>query len=376
VTSLASAVFRASPRYALVPWNRLDRAQGNGSRNISPGDDSYGVLLPADGAALPVKEVSSADALIFLSVREPGPLPPSPKTISTLRGQAQLARLLIGQIIELETKQGFVSGMRACAALGIGAPDLGPDDVLGRISHAGLDYALALPRADAAGIARKLYLYNRAPPGPRAPRVDGARETLDFLLSGGFKQTRLDQDWSSHVPSSGWIAFSPKRQRTSAGRACKLYISPAANELPMLFGTISARLAESGATQFKVGLGTFGLLRPDKMVSYFAARDEMFACAERLARDLDGAPAHGVPFTAALSADGLLSWGIDPSLAELSGGSWRQWITGVLGDAIVSARGESLATDAKAAALTRLASEGVDPTTFAPTARWTNEYAT
>ena len=169
--------------------------------------------------------------------------------------------------------------------------------------------------------------------------------------------------------------FAPISRRASAGRACKLYVGPRADALPSVFGTIATHLAECGATQFKVGLGTFGLLRPDKVVAYFAARDELLACGERLARGLKGVPAHGVPFTAALSGDGLLSWGVDPQRPDLAGASWRQWITGILAEAVAALDSERSAEDGTKAALARLASEGIDPATFAPTARWMNEYA-
>jgi hypothetical protein len=375
VIDLGTAIFRANPHYTLTAWNRLGKASGPIAGVEAAHEGSFGVLLPADGTALPSKALSAHAALVFLSLREPGPLPPPLIALSQPRRQVEVARLLLDRVIEVNTEQGFVDGLRACVALGLGAPDSGADGVLARISYAALDYALALPRAAAPTIARKLYLYHRAPPGPRAPRVAGARETLDFLLADGKGRAQLERAWSSHAPNAGWLVFAPVGRRASAGRACKLYVSPRADALPSVFRTIAIHLAECGATQFKVGLGTFGLLRPDKVVAYFAARDELLACGERLARDLKGVPAHGVPFTAALSGDGLLSWGVDPQRPDLAGASWRQWITGILAEAVAALDSESSAEDGTKAALARLASEGIDPATFAPTARWMNEYA-
>ena len=48
-------------------------------------------------------------------------------------------------------------------------------------------------------------------------------------------------------------------------------------------------------------------------------------------RSLGSCPAHGVPFTAEISPDGLLSWGADPPGRSFSDGadstSWRMWVT-------------------------------------------------
>ena len=59
----------------------------------------------------------------------------------------------------------------------------------------------------------------------------------------------------------------------------------------------------------------------------------------------------------------------------MAGASWRQWITGILAEAVAALDSESSVEDGAKAALARLASEGIDPATFAPTARWMNEYA-
>ena len=94
---------------------------------------------------------------------------------------------------------------------------------------------------------------------------------------------------------------------------------------------------------FKIGDDAGGLLRPDKMVAYFGAREELDDVGAALRARLAGCPAHGVPFTAGLGDDGLLSWGLDPpeserALSWLGRESWRLWLAAKLGAAIAFAK--------------------------------------
>jgi hypothetical protein len=130
-------------------------------------------------------------------------------------------------------------------------------------------------------------------------------------------------------------------------------------------------LARSPATAFKVGSTEQQLCRPDKLVAYFDSHAALRDTAASLAHALHGADAHGVPFTAAITDDGLLSWGVDPPDAPQvmwrENESWRLWVTNRLAIAVVSARrapASSLA--AWEFALVRLELDGVDATTWAP----------
>jgi hypothetical protein len=123
----------------------------------------------------------------------------------------------------------------------------------------------------------------------------------------------------------------------------------------------------------KVGRGLPGLLRPDKLVVYFAARAPLVRFAKRLARDLAGVPPHGTPFTASLMRNGLLSWGWDPPVGKRDGTlfqpkSWRQRVTEILGRSLAVADGTARESDGVRPwqfAVHRLGLEGVDPSTFA-----------
>ena len=116
------------------------------------------------------------------------------------------------------------------------------------------------------------------------------------------------------------------------------------------------------------------MLRPDKLVAYFGSFEQLSLAAEQLARSLDGCPVHGVPFTAALTADGLLSWGLDPPAGERllpwqTGESWRVWVAHRLAIALLAARGAgATAIEPWHFALERLALEGIDTGTWTPSA--------
>jgi hypothetical protein len=123
---------------------------------------------------------------------------------------------------------------------------------------------------------------------------------------------------------------------------------------------------------FKIGKGAHGLLRPDKMVVYFTSYEDLIATAEQLKTELEGCPAHGVPFTAELAGEGLLSWGVDPSgqgqvLPWVGRESWRLWVTNRLAVALIATSTEDTANlEPWQFALRRLQLEGVDTGSWTP----------
>jgi hypothetical protein len=115
------------------------------------------------------------------------------------------------------------------------------------------------------------------------------------------------------------------------------------------------------------------VLRPDRLVAYFHDRDSLRFTAERLRTTLTGFPAQGVPFSAPLGRDGLLSWGADLEHVLVFGSharerSWRGWLTSRLATALVTAH-QSAANNPVAFALDRVALDGVQVRTWAPGAR-------
>jgi hypothetical protein len=123
---------------------------------------------------------------------------------------------------------------------------------------------------------------------------------------------------------------------------------------------------------FKIGKGAQGLLRPDKMVAYFSSYEDLAETAKQLEQEMARCPAQGVPFTAELGGDGLLSWGVDPPAEEqvlpwLERESWRLWVTNRLAVALIdTSNGNTAKLEPWQFALRRLQLEGVDTHTWTP----------
>lgn len=137
----------------------------------------------------------------------------------------------------------------------------------------------------------------------------------------------------------------------------------------------SERPAPAGG--LKIGKGPIGLMRPDKMVIYFPTRATLEDAMGRLLNRVAGAPAQGVPFSAPLDNDGLISFGFDPARANgrarMQAPSWRRWITDRLGASFAEARPDPAATPAWRRALDRLQLDGIDVDHWMPTANFGSE---
>ncbi|WP_309605824.1 hypothetical protein [Phenylobacterium sp.] len=218
----------------------------------------------------------------------------------------------------------------------------------------------ALPCSDARTLSRRLYAYGAVPRGPTFDLDFGPGDDALAVLgltSGGGVRARLARDYDA-TTYPGWVGFGRLGQNDSASSAFKLYASPRPEALATAFPILAQVFADLEVRAFKVGRGPAGLLRCDKIVAYFDSREHLRVVAAALARKLAGCPAQGVPFTAALGADGLLSWGIDPPPpAEGPAQSWRSWITGKLADAILAVRRPDL--DPAGPVLARMTADGV-----------------
>lgn len=232
---------------------------------------------------------------------------------------------------------------------------------LARLSLQAIRATAALPYSDARVLARRLYSFGTIPRGPQYDRDFGPGDdplaVLDLTSSGGARARLLqDYDASTHP---GWLGFNRAGPGFGAALGFKLYASPRPEALVMAFPVLADVLARHEVRSFKVGRGITGLLRPDKIVAYFDNRRHLEAVASALSRALDGCPVQGVPFTAELAADGLLSWGIDrPTQAGQPAESWRSWVTERLAAAILAVRRPG--QDPAGLVLAKLAAEGVE----------------
>jgi len=204
---------------------------------------------------------------------------------------------------------------------------------------------------------------------PRGPTIeldfgpgDGPMAVLGLTL-GGVARRKLEAAYDA-TTYSGWLSFALTSEPVLIKPVCKLYVSPKPESLATAFPVIAETFAEMEVCSFKVGRGIEGLLRPDKIISYFDNRSDLDAVADTLCKRLSGCPTQGVPFTADAGLDGLLSWGIDPPPGTGVRISWRSWITKRLANEIVKVRPSSDSV-AVSAVLNGVTALGVNTATWA-----------
>ena len=369
-----TARLRANPGYEAMPFNRLNSGEHPPKPSLAAAPDDYGVLVPLPGSHLAPVAICRETALLFLTLRSPGPPPDYVLAAPGGEGHRVLQQLLLDRVLEIEGPEGFVSGSAACAMLG---PSSTPGDgALAALSHSALRYAATLATADPITLTRKLYCYNRRPETPRLRRRFATRAAVDAFLGldpGSVARKRVDSAWNETGDSGGWIHFVAKRSaRDTHGSGCKLYVGLDMEALAACFGEIVEALGRSDAGQFKVGADLDGLLRPDKFVAYFTSKDALLDAAQRLSPLVADRKVQGVPFTAEIARNGALSWGSDPIArsGELRM-SWRQSICERLAASLVNARDDDAGgIEPWRFALERLRLDGVDTRTFMPLAIW------
>jgi hypothetical protein len=381
VSVVAGAMLRANRRYELMTVERT-----TGAERVALGGeaDEQLVLRPRCAGEVPPRAVTHDMARLFVALGEPAPLPGDAR--GRLGGDADrtIAGLILDGVLEIEHRGEFLSGARAGELL-LAHHSAGGSGRIGELSRAALAYARTLV-AGGMGVdtlAARLYSYGRVPVTASLCERFADDSALDVLLGiDGRRATRavLDASWvelrSPGAPDH-WRNWEARGARAPARPGCKLYVSPAGDAVRTAFKAVCGLPATRGAVAFKVGAGVDGLCRPDKLVVYFDELDDLLAAAATLAGELVGCPAQGVPFTAALTGDGLLSWGADPAgpvdrlepcgpagPSGLPGMSWRQWVTGRLAECLVQAGSET--SEPVQFALGRLRLDGVDTDSWTP----------
>jgi hypothetical protein len=362
--------FRVNPAYELVLYDRLSPTERDALAGLREDPGFYGVLRPREAGALASKAVDRNTALLLLTLNEPAQLPEYVGYDSNTRARREIAKLVAEDVLQVELGTGFVSG--AAAVDFYGRTSLpGEGGRIAELSRDALRYAATLPIDDRIDLAVRIYQYNRLPLTPRWRRLLSTTEDhAKYLgIAGGDAGRVLARSWPVASSSSYWLVW----RRDTGSPAVddptfKLYVSALPDALGGGgFASIVAALTSTRATQFKLGVGAGGCLRPDKLVAYFSDFDALAEGASRLRRSLSGMPAHGVPFTAEITRDGLLSWGIDPpqtnGLAWTRGESWRLWLARRLASALLQAGNVA---EPWRFAIERLRLEGVDTESWTP----------
>jgi hypothetical protein len=288
--------------------------------------------------------------------------------------------LVLDRVLEIEWDDIFVSGLEAYELLYAEQTLPTPQGTIARLSLEAMKYAQALDLHDSAKLSARLYCYNRIPLTPywqrKFPNSDTVAEYLGLQMHSN--ALLLKRHWAEVAPASsfgGWFAWSARHVQPEVCTSrfiYKLYISSACEYIRDAFQTTIEALVDMHATDFKIGKDLSGLLRPDKLVVYFSSIEACQDTAALLKQKLAGLPAHGVPFTAEIAGDGLLSWGVDPPAEEQTfngqeGESWRLWVTNRLATALLTAKaGWSDKVEPWQCALERLRLDGVDTESWTP----------
>lgn len=376
------AVFRANASYELVLLDRLSHAERKVVGELADGNNLYGVLRPRRGSAFQWRSASRDIALLLFTLRNPGPVPLFFRADLGADLENVVARLVLDGVLEIEHRGSFVSGADA-RDLVLAATTRGERGRIATLSIEALQYGQALEDMPPQELASRLYFYGRKPVSAfwqrRLPSEEAARQYLG-LTAGGSAQAVLERSWTE-VPSAGnrpyWRVW--RRRHCGSGSPAggyKLYVSAELASLPEVFPAVAGSLADTpGVSAFKTGRDVFGLCRPDNLVAYFSRLADLHAAASRLADRLSGSRPYGVPFTAEVTRDGLLSWGVDPPPEHRvrQGGSWRLWVVDRLAEYLVTARAAGTsASEPWQFALDRLSVDGVDTDTWIPGSRLWN----
>jgi hypothetical protein len=375
--SLAERVFRAGPAFELVVYDRLPQDEQAALAELTADPDFYGILRPQQPNGQTVKSVNRDTALLWLTMRSPGPLPFFVLTQQPEAASSGVWQLVLDGVLETEEGGRFVSGAEAAKLLADGRV-AAPQGTLAEMSRRALRQADRLQSEDAAQLADWLYRYGMQPVSPRwFKRLPDSSAVLEFVgaAPGTARRRALDARWDLGDPdaANGWIAWSSRGRSAGSpdGATYKLYVSPQPDAMPEAFTAVHEATA-APMVGFKIGANAAGLLRPDKMVLYFDSLEKLLAVASSLDERLSRVPAHGVPFSAQITANGLLSWGMDPPqkqrrLAWQDVESWRLWVVRRLALAMCAARSTaSPGLPPSDFALERMRHEGVDVDDWKP----------
>ncbi len=237
---------------------------------------------------------------------------------------------------------------------------------LWELSQSALEHCAALGIRDSAALGRRLYGYGRFPASPRLRRAFPTPESVgDHLLHGneavrgclisGWRRRRFTGE------DPGWAMWTrPRGDPRDAAATHKLYVSPVLDAVRPAFHVTMPILTESEALGFKVGAELPYLVRPDKLIFYFADKAELLRVASLLKPRLARFEPHGVPFTCDTASGGVLSWGLDPP--GRTDQSWRSWLAMQLAGAMTCAEPGGTVD----AALARADELGIDPVSWEP----------
>jgi hypothetical protein len=372
--SLNAIRFRASPCVELKQLADLAAGEREAFAELERDPDFYGLFVARPPLTMNLKSVERQTAALFRTLATPSQLDGA-----LLRDADGIIDLVLDGILEVEHGDGFVSGADALPIVCAAAPAPEDGDAIMRLSRDALLHAQDLETNDPALLMTALYFYNRIPMSPFWRTRFASHEAILAHVGAdrGSLRGLLESEWIASDTFRGWLSWSSRtrRQHGADDVTYKLYVSPRPERIRDAFETVVRVLAEFPGTPFKMGDSAAGLLRPDKLVAYFATREELGEAAAVLRRELAGCEAQGVPFSAGLEETGLLSWGVDPpdndrALQWLGRESWRIWVAKRLAAALSIAKTArtAAAVEPWRFAIERARRHGIDVETWTPSA--------
>ncbi len=375
--------FRANPAYTLVSFDALPPEQQRLLDRLRKGANFFGILLPREQSGLGIKAVDRDIALLFLTLQQPGKVPDYIKAQLGERYSQTIAEFVLDGVLAIEREGAFVSGPEAATLIYEEQPLPIVQGRVARLSLEAVQYAQVLELDDLSALSTHLYFYNRLPISThwkrRFPTPETVTEYLGLQAGGPTSLLLEQQNWSRAwlmPPYDVWLIWASRHGRSvSQESKCiyKLYLSPTFEFVRDVLQITVEALPFIQAAYLKVGKNMSGLLRPDKLLMYFWSFNALMEASDYLGPKLAGIPAHGVPFTAEIAGNGLLSWGVDPPIEHevfswQDPESWRQWVTNRLARAILMAKmAPACRIEPWRFALERLRVEGVDIEAWTPT---------
>jgi hypothetical protein len=181
---------------------------------------------------------------------------------------------------------------------------------LAQLSLSGLKHAQALDSRSVDTTAARLYAWNRMPASA------WRRLAAEPALLAARAARAAGRKWVQTLPGPPVSPWCVWRSRVNpiepGGRHWKVYVSPHPLQLAEAVVAVMAACEGLPVVSVKYGADAHGMLRPDKLVVHLTAPEAVHLLADRVLSALDGCPVHGVPYTAELGGDGLISWGCDP----------------------------------------------------------------
>lgn len=369
--------FRRSAAFKLLEWRQLYHTDKETLAALHEEPEIYGYFTPVFTMAGSTLKPAYRDvAMLYLHLEHSEYLPHYFIATGNQAKNDTIASLVLDNIIQIEWNHQYVGGPDALEALygtQIFDKKAIPDHLSG-LSIEAIRYAWMLDEPDIKSLSNRLYKFNTTP-WDQLKRNDfySKHSVKEFLFKDsieGWKE-ELDQAWrySKSSEKRGWLAWSRIRRKTNPAvkdpKICKLYISPLIEDLPAVFIRSLPIITNSEAISFKVGSSLDGLLRPDKMVVYFENFESLFETAGLLEKEINSFDPQGVPFSAQLDKDGILSHGVDPWLIDFperkDNTSWRVIVSNELATAIALSKAAELSWELSIGFLkAKLFSAGID----------------